>query len=118
MDAKYFITQEDLILLSRSNRFYVAIMVERAFCVIFNKEILNNDGMYAEFKNAIGKKNIEIAEKYFKVRGKSIADHQLLRKIFVQNGMLFIQDKKEQLSGQIIDFMNGIFHRSKQLAIN
>lgn len=117
MDAKFFITQEDLILLSRS-KFYITIMVERAFCVIFNKEILNSDGMYAEFKNAIGNKNIEIAEKYFRVRGKSIADHQLFRKIFVQNGMLFIQGKKEQLSGRIIDFMNGIFHRSKQLAIN
>lgn len=115
MYDKYFITQEDLILLSRSNMFYTTILVDRAFCVIFNREILNNEIMYAEFKNVVGQKNIEIAERYFKVRGKSITDHRLLRKIFIKNSSLFIQNKKEELSIQIVDFMSNIFRQKKQL---
>ena len=115
MYDKYFITQEDLILLSRSNMFYTTILVDRAFSVIFNREILNNEIMYADFKNVIGQKNIEIAERYFKVRGKSITDHRLLRKIFIKNSSLFIQNKKEELSIQIVDFMSNIFRQKKQL---
>jgi len=115
MYEKYFITQEDLILLSRSSRFYTTILVDRAFSVIFNREILNNEIIYAEFKNVIGQKNIEIAKRYFNVRGKSITDHRLFRKIFIKNSSLFIQNKKEQLSIQIIDFMSNIFRQKKQL---
>lgn len=116
MYDKYFITQEDLILLSRSSRFYTTILLDRAFCAIFNKEILADEYKLVEFEDAIGRKNIDEAERYFKVRGKSITRNRLLRKIFIQNSVLFIQNKKEQLSKQVIDFMSNIFHNNKQLS--
>lgn len=113
MDVKYFITQEDIILLGRS-AFYLTILIERAFCVIFNKEILNNDLCF-DFKSAVGKRELDIAKKHFAIRGQSITEDRILRKIFVQNGLLYLQGKKEQLSAGVMFFMNSIFNQNKQL---
>ncbi len=116
MDIKYFITQEDLILLTRNSRFYTTILMERAFSVIFNKVVVGAEDLYNEFKQAIGHKNIEAADRYFKVRGKRMTENRLLRKMFIQNGLLFVQNKTGQLTHEILNFMNNIFQKKKQLA--
>ena len=117
MDAKYFITQGDIILLGRSS-FYTTVLIERAFCVIFNKEILDNNELCSDFKTAIGRKSLDLARKYFDVRSKSISESRLLRKIFVQNGLLFLQGKKDQLSPDMVFFMNSIFHQNQNKQLN
>ncbi len=115
MDTKYTITQEDIIILNRSNRFYTTILIERALCVIFNQEILHDLSKYAEFKSVIGGRGIELAKRHFGIRGQDITDARLMRKLFLQNCMLFIQNKKTQLSPQVINFIENIFVQSKQL---
>ncbi|MBI3500989.1 MAG: hypothetical protein HY063_04280 [Bacteroidetes bacterium] len=110
LSTEFRFTQEDLILLGRTGR-YSGVLMSRAFGVIFNKEILND---CAEFKKAVGQQTIAIAEKHFALRGISVSETKLLRKIFIQEGIKFIQSR-EQLAEPIRNFMNKLFEQSKQI---
>lgn len=116
MDTKYFITREDLTLLTRNNNFYITILMDRAFSVVFNKEILNNEEVYNEFKEIIGASNIELSKRYFGIRGQSLTESRIIRKIFIQNASSFVQNKREQMSLPILKFMDNIFYQNKQLS--
>jgi len=114
MDVKYCITYEDLHILGRSSRYYSTVLTERAFSVVFNKYILNNEALYAEFKSTIDSINIELAKKYFAIRGMSVTESRLLRRVFIKNGLQFLENSGD-LQGKALDFMNGMFFGNKLL---
>lgn len=115
---KYSITLEDLILLGRSKRFYTVVLIERACAVIYNKRIMGQEDILTEFKSVIGQQNINIIHKQFIIRRKQITENQLLRHIFIQYGIKFIQEKRESLSAPLIEFLSKIFNKTLQFKIS
>ncbi len=115
LSIDYRITLDDLMLLGFEDGFYHTILIERAFVIIFNREILSSLSMISEFKKAAGKLIIDTATQHFRLKSKNIGDNQILKRIFVENCMLLIQNEKDKLTGQMINFLTFIFNQKLQI---
>ena len=115
MTTDFWITSEDIILLGRNSAFYSLILLERAFSIVFNKTILKDEQMYTDFRELIGKTSLYAAQRYFKQRGKTMTESRLLRKFFIQNSVLFAQNKKEGIEERLRMFLERIFNTNLQI---
>jgi hypothetical protein len=114
--TEFRITLNDILLLGIEDGFYHTILIERAFIVIFNKDISGDVNILNEFKRAVGQQNINIALQHFKFKGRVLTESQILRRIFAENCMWLIQNEKEKLSEQMVIFLGSIFKQNIQIA--
>lgn len=112
-DKIFKLSLEDVLALCRFTSFYSSILLDRAFSVIYNRDVMDNLEMKLKFKEALGVVEINSTIKHFKMRGKDMTEDKTLRFLFVQKFMDIVNNKP--INEQVKLFLNNFISQPKEV---